>query len=225
MKKISVLRKVLLLLLAFPMLFLTACGEGLMAKLGFDTHDYRGEKVLAVHEPDSEIARTLAEMTRTLTVASPLLPSFSGAKEAADVCRDAVLNHMLKTGYAQYAGNGALLKKAAEAYPQMQLSILIPAEDFASTVYESFGGREKITNKSGAMFRYLDKVAAYTTAALPVNSEVEIRVTLLEETERTYRLYFVNTLDTVTSPEYFALIIKREDGSLYFSELSESKRK
>ena len=135
-----------------------------------------------------------------------------------------------RASYAQAEGEGHerfndCYQKAAEAYPQMQLSVLIPSDDFASTVYATFGGREKIANKSGTLFRYLDKVGAYTTAALPVKSEVQTRVTLLEETERTYRLYFVNTLDTVTSPEYFALIIKREDGSLYFSELSESTGK
>ncbi len=225
MKNRFVFRRCLLLLLSISFLFLSGCGEGLMANLGFDTHDYRGETVTFVHASDSEIARTLAEMTRTLTVASPLLPSFSGAKGAAEVCRDAVLNHMLENGYAQYAGNAALLRKAADSYPQMQLSVLIPAEDFESTVYATFGGREKITNKNGTLFLYLDKVEAYTTAALPQKSQVQTIVTLLEETERTYRLYFMNTLDAVTSPEYFALIIKREDGSLYFSELTESKRK
>ena len=221
----SVFRRCLLFLLILSMLSLTACAEGLMGKLGFDTHDYRGEDVIAVHAPDSEIAVKLSEMTKVLTVSSPMLTPFFGAKEASDACRDAILNHMLRTGYAQYAGNGALLAMAAEAYPQMQLNVLIPASDFESVVYAMFGGSQKITNKNGALFRYLERVDAYTTAALPLESDVETHALLLEETERTYRLYFVNTLDAVTSPEYFALVIKRSDGSLYFRELSESGRK
>ncbi|MBO5671426.1 MAG: hypothetical protein J6S41_07740 [Clostridia bacterium] len=205
----------------FAILSLTACGEGLMSTLGFDTHDYFGEKVITVHETDSEIARQLADMTRTLTVNSPILTPFSGAKEAADACRDAVLGQMLGEDYARYAGNGVMLQKAEEAYPGMQISVLIPADDFESVIYATFGGSEKITNKNGALFSYLDRVRAYTTAMPPVESDVVTTVLSCEETARTYRIRFVNTLDGVTSPAYFALLIKREDGSLYFSALSE----
>ena len=221
MKNRSVFRRGLLLLLCLSMLSLTACGEGLMNRLGFDTHDYHGEKVIAVHAPDSETARSLAEMTRTLSVSSPILTPFTGAKEAADACRDAVLNRMLQERYARYAGNSDLLSEAAQAYPGMQLHVLIPADDFASVIYATFGGSEKIVNEDGGRFRYLDRIQAYTTAAPTAESEVEITVLLCEETERTYRLTFVNRLGEITSPEYFTLIIKREDGSLYFSELRE----
>lgn len=221
MRKKSVFRRALLLLLTVSILSLTACGEGLMATLGFDTHDYYGEKVITVHETDSEIARQLSEMTRTLTVNSPLLTPFSGAKEAADACRDAVLGQMLGKDYARYAGNTTELKKAEEAYPGMQISVLIPADDFESVIYAIFGGSEKITNKNGELFLYLDRVRAYTTALPPVESEVVTTVLACEETARTYRIRFVNTLGDVVSPTYFALLIKREDGSLYFASLSE----
>lgn len=221
MQKRSVFRRVRLLLLTVCMLSFTACGEGLMATLGFDTHDYYGEKVITVHENDGEIARELSEMTRTLTVNSLLLTPFSGAREAADACRDAVLSQMLGEDYARYAGNLTLLKKAEQAYPGMQISVLIPADDFETVIYAAFGGSEKITNKNGDLFLYLDRVGAYTTAMPPVESEVNTVVLSCEETARTYRLRFVNTLGSVTSPEYFALLVKREDGSLYFASLSE----
>ncbi len=221
MQKRFVFRRALLLLLTVSILSLTACGEGLMATLGFDTHDYYGEKVTTIHENDGEIARSLAEMTRTLTVNSPILTPFSGAKEAADACRDAVLGQMLGEDYARYAGNPTLLAKAEEAYPGMQISVLIPADDFESVIYSVFGGSEKITNKSGDLFLYLDRVRAYTTALPPVESEVVTTVLSCEETARTYRIRFVNTLGGVMSPTYFALLIKREDGSLYFASLSE----
>lgn len=219
MKK-AVFRTVLLFVLLWQVLLFSSCTEGLMARLGFDTHDYRGEKVLLTHPADSELATELAGMTRTLTVASPILTPFSGTKEAATVCRDAVLNHMLGESFARYAGNAELLAKAEEAYPHMQLTVLIPAGDFEKVIYATFGGREKIANKSGKLFTYLEKADAYTTAAAPLQSEVITRVVRLEETERTYRLYFVNTLGEITSPTYCALIIRREDGSMYFSELT-----
>lgn len=223
MQKRSVFRRGLLLLLSFAILSLTACGEGLMDRLGFDTHDYLGEPVVTVHENDGDTARQLADMTRTLTVNSPILTPFSGAKEAADACRDAVLGQMLGEDYARYAGNSVMLEKAEEAYPGMQISVLIPADDFESVIYATFGGSEKITNKNGALFSYLDRVRAYTTAMPPVESEVVTTVLSCEETARTYRIRFVNTLDDVVSPTYFALLIKREDGSLYFASLSETE--
>ena len=192
-----------------------------MATLGFDTHDYFGEKVVTVHETDGEIAHILAEMTRTLTVNSPILMPFEGAKEAADACRDAVLTQMLGEDYARYAGNSVQIAKAETAYPGMQISVLIPADDFESVIYAAFGGSEKIVNKNGEMFLYLDRVRAYTTALPPVKNEVETTLLSCEETARTFRIRFVNTLGDITSPEYFALLIKREDGSLYFAALSE----
>ncbi len=219
MKK-SVFRAVLLFVLIAQTLMLSSCAEGIMMRLGFDTHDYRGESVIRTYQADSEIAIELSEMTRALTVLSPLLTPFSGTKEASDVCRDAVLSYMLRESYAQYAGNAALLEKAAEAYPQMQLTVLIPAADFEKVIYATFGGRERITNGDGELFTYLEKVDAYTTAAPVLHSEVVTTVLRLEETERTYRLYFQNTLGEITSPTYCALIICREDGTMYFSELT-----
>ncbi len=207
------------------LLILSGCSSnGLLSLLGFDTHNYRGEELIALHDPNSETVQELLDMTRSLTVNTAELTPFSGAKDAADACRDAILNYMLENGYAQYAGNRDLVARAAAAYPQMQFSVLIPADDFEAMIYLLFGGNEKIANRSGTIFRYLDKVDAYTTPANPQASQVVTTATYCEETERTYRLYFVNTLDGVTSPEYFALLIKRDDGSLYFKELSISQR-
>jgi len=223
--KRSVFRRALPFLLLLCTLFpLTSCGaaEGLLSRLGFDTHNYRGEKTIADHAPDSEAAQVLTELVRTLSVNSPSLTLFSGAREAAQSCRDAILNRMLEESYARYAGNTVLLSKAAEAYPRMQINVLIPADDFEAVVYARFGGSEKITNKDGALFRYLDKIDAYTTASGPLTSEVVTQILSCEETERTYRLTFRNSLDDTVSPVYFALIIKRNDGTLYIRELSES---
>lgn len=214
----------LFFLLPYLLLLPGCAAEGLMSVLGFDMHNYRGEETLAVLDPNSETVQSLVSMTRILTVNTPYLTPFEGAGEAANACRDAVLNSMLETRYAQYAGNTALLANAAKSYPQLQISILIPADDFEAMIYTTFGGSEKISNRNGDIFRYLEKVNAYTTAATPQSSSVSTTVTYCEETERTYRLYFVNSLDGVTSPEYFALIVKRDDGSLYFKLLETSGR-
>lgn len=223
--KRSVFRRALpFLLMLCTFCGLTSCGagEGLLARLGFDTHNYRGEKTLAVHDPDSEIAQSLASLMGSLSVNSPFLSPFSGAREAAQACRDAVLNQMLEQSYARYAGNTVLLAKAAEAYPQMQIHVLIPADDFEAVIYAQFGGSEKITNKNGTLFRYLEKIDAYTTAAGPLSSAVVTEVIRCEETERTYRLTFRNSLEETKSPQYFALLIKRDDGTFYIRELSEA---
>lgn len=225
MVKRSVFRRALpFFLMLWSLVSLSSCAaaEGLLSRLGFDTHNYRGEKTLATHAPDGETAQSLAALMGPLSVNSPYLTPFSGAREAAQACRDAILNRMLEESYARYAGNTALLAEAAQAYPQMQIHVLIPADDFEAVVYADFGGSEKLVNRDGGMFRYLDKIDAYTTAASPQPSDVHTEVLTCEETERTYRLTFRNTLDDVVSPDYFALIIKREDGTLYISELSEA---
>ncbi len=214
-------RTCLLFLLSFSMLFLSSCGEGLAARLGFDTHDYGGEPVQNRHDPLGKVAAELLDLTAVLSLETPVLTPFAGAKEAADAYRDEVLSQMLSQYYARYAGNEALLSKAAAAYPGMQLHVLIPAEDFESVVYATFGGSEKVVNRDGERFLYLEKIRAYTTAAPLPEGGVESRVLRLEETERTYRLYFENRRGEITSPAYFALLIKREDGSLYIAELRE----
>lgn len=219
--KNTVFRTCLLFLLSFSLLFLSSCGEGLAARLGFDTHDYGGEPVRTRHDPLGKVAAEVLDVTAVLSLESPLLTPFSGAKEAAEAYRDEVLSQMLSQYYARYAGNKALLEKAAAAYPGMQLHVLIPAEDFESVIYKSFGGSEKVVNRSGRRFTYLEKIRAYTTAAPLPEGGVESHVLRLEETDRTYRLYFENRRGEITSPAYFVLLIKREDGSLYMAELRE----
>ena len=214
-------RACLLFFLSVSLLFLSACGEGLAAGLGFDTHDYAGEPVKTVHDPLGQVAAELSDFVSVLSLEAPILQSFSGAKEAAEAYRDQILSDMLSRYYARYAGNQKLLAEAALAYPGMQLHVLIPAKDFESVVYATFGGSEKIVNRDGARFLYLEKIRAYTTAAPLPEGGVRTTVLRLEETERTYRLYFENQRGEVESPAYFALLIKRDDGSFYIAELRE----
>ena len=204
-------------LLASVLLSLTGCGfREFLATLGFDTHDYEGEEVIEVHETDSEIALELSDMVSILTVNSAEIPEFKGTTEGIECCRDAVLNSMYSRNFAKYAGNSELFKEAMEMYPQMDFSVLIPADDFENIAYKYFGGKEKITNESGKIYEYIEDIDAYMTVAKPVGSEMEVTVLSVEETEKTYRMEFETSLDGDEAGKYFALFIKRDDDSMYF---------
>jgi hypothetical protein len=221
-------KTIILTILSIITLALTSCGDAsfgdtVMAFLGFDTHDYLSEAATAHHEPDSEIALELVEMTKMLSISSPEIAPFSGAKEASSVARDAILNYMLNSNYGKYTGNPEILAKAEEKYPQYHITTIIPAKDFENMVYKSFGGNEKIAHKDGEIFKYLDKISAYTSISQPFANDIEVTVTECVETEKTYRLTFKNQYGDKESREYFALIIKREDGTAFIKTLSEKK--
>lgn len=206
-------------LCAVLLISLSGCAAGeFFATLGFDTHDYDGEKVINEYENDSAKAEELSEMLKILTVNSPELREFDGTSEAEEKCRDSVLNFMYNANYAKYAGNIELMNEVAEIYPQMRFSVIIPSEDFENTFYKYFGGKEKVDNKSGEMFKYLPQAEVYTTAAQPQKNEVETEIISLTETANTYRLTFRTSLEG-DGGEYFALIVKRSDGSSYFRRI------
>ena len=216
-KKISAV--LLFLLLGF---MLSSCGvRDLLSTLGFDTHDYEGEDLLETYGGDTDKAAELTEMLEILTIHSPLLMPFEGAQEAMKSCRDSVLNYMLNKSYSKYTGNITLLDQVKEAYPHMQVSAIIPAEDFENTVYTYFGGRQKIKNVTSTLFMYLEKVNAYITVAQPQKSNVQFEIQKIEETENTYRVYFRCTLYEEVSPLCKTLIINRDDGNSYFRYLRE----
>ncbi len=207
-----------ILCLAILSTCLTSCGvvNEFFAKLGFDTHDYEGEAVIATYESDSDKAKELAETVRILSVNSSELPTFNGTKEGIEACRDSLLNYMLVNNYSKYTGNLTLLDSASAAYPYLKISTVIPADDFENEAYRYFGGKQKVENQSGKLFTYLDKIDSYTTVAEPTASELEIKVSDLVETENTFRFKFRCSLDGEDGEEYFALIIKRSDESYYF---------
>lgn len=87
-------------------------------------------------------------------------------------------------------------------------------------MYQYFGGSVKITNKDTNRFRYLQKVDAYIATAAFVPVERDVHITAIAETEHTYRVRFTVQWQEDTSVEYTALIVKREDGTQYFKELT-----
>jgi len=211
------------LLLLSCLLFGCSALSGLASGMGFDMNDYEEEEIIAFYESDTEEASTVMALVRKLLVNTPIMTEFSGAKEGFGAYMDAVLNSLLGESYGRYTGNMALLSKVAEQYPGYEIHTFIPVSDFETEMYTLFGGSWKISHRSGTLFTYLDKAEGYTCVTYPRERTVETEFVSLLETEHTYRLTFRNHMGEVTSPDYLAILIKRDDGTLYFRSLSKKE--
>ena len=207
------------------LLILTSCtlADTIADKLGFDTYDYMSETVNTVHATDGDLAANVEDILEILVTDSTVLPTFDNMGDAIKAYNDAVLTHMLETGYAKYSGNVDLISKAIVAYPEYSITQIIPQEEYEATMYQYFGGDVKITHRDGDRFKYLSKVSAYISPVAPTSSGLHPDITYLAETDTTYRVKFKVVSDTegetIESAEYFALIIKREDGTHYIKKL------
>lgn len=199
---------------------LTSCG--LVDKLGFDTYDYMSEDIIRILDPESEKTEELENLLDILITDSPQLTTFESMGEAIKAYRDAVLSYMLETGYSKYSGNTELINKAAKEYPGYNITQIIPESEFEATMYRCFGGNVKITHSDGIKFKYLSGVGAYISSVFPEDSGYAPEITYLAETEKTYRIRFCVVSDENKSDEYFALVIKRDDGTLYIKKLLNS---
>lgn len=209
-------KQVLTAVLCLAMMTSCSIVTELVDKLGFDTYDYMSEEVHTTYDTDSDVAATLAGMIQILV---PTLSPFDNMNEAISAYRDAVLTYMLESEYARYSGNMTLIAQATEAYPEYQISEIIPAADFEATMYRYFGGSVKISHKDSSRFRYLSKVQAYIALSSPISDDSQVRITSIGETDKTWRVTFTVVQGQVESDPYFVLIIKRDDGTLYFKSL------
>lgn len=213
-----------LLLLA---LVLTSCS--LLDQLGFDTYDYMGEEILRSLPADGPEAVKIEDLLTMLITNTDDLPTFTRMGDAIREYRDTVLTYMLSTGYLKYSGNTALIAEAEEAYPEFHITQVIPESEFESVMYEIFGGDVKITHRDGERFQYLSRVGAYVTTLMPEASLYKPKITDLKETEKTYRVRFrvisaeEDGSGGTMSGEYFALVIKREDGTHYIKRLQSAE--
>lgn len=196
---------------------LTSCS--LIDKLGFDTYDYMSERVVTTHDVESDLAKELSSTLEVLITDSVYLETFENMGEAIKEYRDAVLTYMLKTNYLKYSGNTEMIEKAAEQYPEYKITQIIPQSDFEATMYRLFGGDVKITHKDGDKFKYLSKTGAYISPVVPESIDISPEITYIGETMKTYRVNFIVKTENAVSDEYFALIIKRTDGTLYIKKL------
>lgn len=194
----------------------------LFDRLGFDTYDYMSERVIRTISPDSDTAAELSLLLDVLITDSPSLVLFDNTADAIRYYRDAVLEYMLRTDYAKYSGNRALIEKANAKYPEYQISQIIPESEFEATMYRCFGGSVKISHADGGKFKYLPDIGAYISMIDSSDSGYYADISGIDETEKTYRVRFrvKSSDDDIASDEYFALIIKREDGTLYIKKLT-----
>lgn len=215
--KYSLQRIALILLL---LILLPSCA--LVDKLGFDTYDYMSEPIIGTLDADGEEAHAVENLLSILIMDSPDLPYFDNMSGAIRLYRDAVLTNMLHVEYSKYSGNIPLIERAERAYPEYHITQIIPADDFEATMYRCFGGDIMISNKDSNRFKYLSKVNAYIATVSTDESNLVADVTYISETEKTYHTHFqvVSQSDSsIRSEEYFALIIKRADGSYYIKKL------
>ena len=181
----------------------------------FNTSDYSLEDITGSVPSDNEIFAELQDMLGMLTVNSADIPEFDSMKEAMSLFRDSLLNYMSGKNYSKYAGNSALIEKVSEEYPELDIIEVIPTSEFESEMYRAFGGNVKITHEDGKLFTYLDRADVYIPVTGPVDGGVDIILNEVNETENTYRLSFTCSTGEV-SVDYFAVVVKREDGTCYF---------
>ena len=204
-------------------LSLLLCSCGLYDVLGIDTHDYAAEESIATLPLDKEIALEITDIISMLVQNSPYLSEFDNPTEAADLYRDGILCAVLAKNFSKYNANTELIAEAREKYPVYELTTVIPAVDFESTVYRYFGGAVSVNNSSTKLFTYLEKVDAYVSVGISVDNSADILLSELYETENTYVCTFKCVMNGETSPLYKILCMKRDDGTFYIRSLTEIK--
>lgn len=202
------------------LLVCTLSGCGLYDLLGIDTHDYTAEPSIRTHEADSAVAKELLSMIPMMVQNTPHLMPFDSPDDAAELYRDGILSAILERNYSKYNANTELIAETRALYPTYEITTVIPARDFESTVYRYFGGSTSVENRSTDLFIYLDKVDAYISVGISVDNSAEIAITELYETENTYVCVFTSTMNNITAGPYRLLCMKREDGTLYMRSLT-----
>ncbi|MBR6807985.1 MAG: hypothetical protein IKM46_06365 [Clostridia bacterium] len=206
------IKKILLVLTAAVFLLtLVSCTED-------DGSAYLSEEVISSIEKDSKKWAELSDMLGALTVNSADIPEFDSMSQSAKYFRDSLLNYLCCKNYRKYAGDAELLGDINEKYPELDAVAAIEADEFEAEMYRLFGGSIKITHKSTELFTYLDKSDVYVPITSPVYGGCDLVLVSAEETEHTYRLEFETYTDRKCFT-YFALLVKRDDGSCYFSLL------
>lgn len=213
----------LALLLLFCALFLVSCVAGSNALwikgiFGMDLADYRAEQVEATHPVDGRLSDSLCDTLDLLTVGSTELSSVKKSGDFIKRYRDELLNHLLEEGYSRYTGNMDAIREAELAYPNMTLSVLIPAEDLETLATRHFG-LQSISHGNGELFTYLEKIDCYTFSMKSWEKSVRVIPESIEETYHTYRMVFCLEESGSRSESYQAIFVKRSDGSAYLRAL------
>ena len=213
----------LALLLLFSALFLVSCVAGsnalwIKGVLGIDLVDYRAEAAEATHPLDGALSDSLCSTLDLLAVGSTELLEVKKSGDFVKHYRDELLNHLLEEDYSRYTGNMDAIAEAARAYPNLTLSVLIPAEDLETLAARHFG-LQSVSHGDGELFTYLEKVKCYTFSMKAWEKSVRVIPERIEETYHTYRVEFCLERDGVRSQSYQAVFVKRSDGSAYLRAL------
>lgn len=213
----------LLLLMLFSALFLVSCVAGTNALwirglLGVDLKDYRKEAVEANLSLDSAISDSLCDTVELLVVSNNSMTEVSKSADLIGAYRDEILNHLLKERYSDYTGNTDAIRAVEREYPNMTVSVLIPADDLETLATRHFG-IQNLRHGDGELFTYLDKVGYYTFSMKTWEQSAHVVAESLEETYHTYRLRFCLERDGALSESYLAIFVKRDDGSAYLRAL------
>ena len=212
------MKKILTLVLCVSLAFsLSSCG--LYDLLGIDTHDYGSENSIATVDKSGEIANEIIDMILIMVQNTPHLKEFDNPADAAELYRDGILCSILERNYAKYNANIDLIERTRELYPTYEITTVIPAVDFESTVYRYFGGTVSVGNRSTDLFTYLDKVGAYVSVGIGVDNGAVIEFSELYETENTYVCTFTSSMNETVAGPYRLVLMKREDGTFYMRSL------
>ena len=211
----------LLLLTAALLLCLSLCSCSLYDLLGIDTHDYAAEPMTETLATDGEVASELCTMIAMMVQNTPHLSPFDAPSKAAELYRNGILCAILERNYSKYNANTDLIAKTKELYPAYEITTVIPAVDFESTVYRYFGGTTSVDNRSTDLFIYLDKVDAYVSVGIGVDNAAEVIIEELYATENTYVCTFTMRMHDTEAGPYRLLCMRRTDGTFYMKTLTE----
>ena len=179
-------------------------------------NEYLAEEATGTIEEGTDEWEALEDMLPMLTVDSIDIPEFDSMRESVRLFRDSVLNYLSCKNYRRYAGNSEMLEAIRGEYPGLDPISAISKNEFEAEMYRAFGGKVKITHESTKLFTYLDRSYVYIPVTAPIEGGVDFTLLSAEETDSTYRIEFTVAEDENVN-DYFAMLIKREDGSCYFS--------
>lgn len=214
------MKKYLVLALALVTVLLSSCSvlDSFFSGIGYDTHDYSVESVIGKAEEGSEKWKEICEMLRILPLDSIHLEKSEGMRDLVSNHKESLLNYMLSRNFEMYAGNSSVLDEINESHPDMNAVYAIPKEDYESEAYRYFGGNIKITHSESPLFAYLEDYGVYVPATGPVRQNIDIRLISADETENTFKLEFSLSSDD-RQENYRAIIVKRDDGTMYFKAI------
>ncbi|MBQ3869955.1 MAG: hypothetical protein II777_05345 [Clostridia bacterium] len=220
------MKKIICLLCIAAVLTLSSCGElakSINSILGVDDHDYAAEEAIGKPDLQGDAVKALSETAKALAYGAEIIP-FSSFADVSDAYIDVVLNYLSSAYYSKYSSDRALLERFSEEYPELSLSLLIPAGDYENTVYRFFGGNKKAAVKSTAMYSYLGKIDAFMLVGQTPVSDVSVRALSAEETENTYRLSVSFSRDGRNSDVYEIIFRKRGEDEAYIWRFVKSNK-